>query len=329
MGAAQDRDRSRSNFSALALKRNGRYKNRDSIVLETDSVRVELIPGLGGKIVSLRYKPTGKEWLVEADLHELPQPAYGSSFGDADMSGWDECFPTIGTCAADAEGKVLLPDHGEVWPLAWDEAFDEGSVVCSVNGVAMPYRLSRTLSFAADDTLRMDYIAENLGDEPLPFLWVPHPQFAVSEPTRVELPPSVQDMLCVYGGASRQEGVTYPWAGEAVIGTEQTGDGRKYYAPGPVAEGWCGLTCERSGDWLRMEVDPERVPYLGIWVDEGMYNIRNAIALEPSIGYYDVLDRAIANGTARIVPPRGSCAWSLSVRLGNQASGAGSATEQT
>ncbi|SFB58148.1 Galactose mutarotase [Cohnella sp. OV330] len=293
------------------------YKNRESIVMETDETRVELIPGLGGKIVSLLYKPTSKEWLVQSDLLTMGQPAYGSAFGDADMSGWDECFPTIEPCAAEAGGERMLPDHGEVWALAWDAVVREGRIDCSVDGVALPYRLSRSLSFTAADTLRMDYRAENLGESPLPFLWVPHPQFVVSEPTRIELPPSAQEMLCVFGGAARQEGERYAWtAEEAGVDASPKGDGRKFYAPGKVSEGWCGLSCERSGDWLRMDFDPQRVPYIGVWIDEGMFNRQNAVALEPSIGYFDSLDRARANGTAQTIPPGQAYEWTMTVRLG-------------
>jgi hypothetical protein len=72
-----------------------------------------------------------------------------------------------------------------------------------------------------------------------------------------------------------------------------------------------------------MEVESQRVPYFGVWIDEGMVNDRNIIALEPSIGYYDALDRAMANGTAAVVPPGGSNEWSLSLRLGTGGAAAG------
>lgn len=293
------------------------YRGFASVVLETDTVRAELLPWLGAKIVSLTYKPTGKEWLADAGSRELRRPAYGSSFGEADMSGWDECFPTIDACVADYGGEISLPDHGEVWPLPWDCRIEGAAVTCSVAGVAMPYRLTRALSFAAGDTMRMEYGVRNLGAEALPFLWVPHPQFAVKEPTRIVLPPSVQELLCVFGGRSDREGERRPLAELSLVGPESTGDGRKYYVPGRMAEGWCGLACERSGDWLRMDVDPARVPYFGVWIDEGMGGGRNAIALEPSIGYYDALGRAAANGSAGVVPPGGTVEWTLEVRLGS------------
>ncbi|MFC3800065.1 hypothetical protein [Cohnella sp. GCM10012308] len=292
------------------------YRGMPSVVLETDQIRAELIPGIGAKIVSLVYKPTKREWLIDAGTRELRRLTSASSFGEADLSGWDECFPTVSPCPGDEEGKLRLPDHGEVWPLAWARVVGADSVSCSASGIALPYRLSRTIVFEAADTMRLNYFVENSGSDALPFLWVPHPQFIVPEPTRIMLPSAVREMLCVFGGDSRQAGKRYRWTGESLVLPAQTGDGRKFYVPGQLAEGWCGLVGESSGDWLRMDVNPQSVPYLGVWIDEGIVNDRNVIALEPSIGYYDSLDRAIANGTAAVVQPGGSCEWSLRLRLG-------------
>lgn len=296
--------------------RTSQYRSWLSIVMETELIRAEIIPGLGAKIVSLCFKPTGKEWLVDAGERKLAQPKYGSSFGQADMSGWDEVFPTIDPCDAPGYDGHSLPDHGEVWPLAWDFEITEKEVSCSVEGVAGPYRLMRKLSFPQADQLQMDYCVVNHGAGSLPFLWVPHPQFWVSEPTHIVLPPAVQEMLCVFGGKTQVTGQHYAWKDLSMVGETQTGDGRKYYFPGLYKQGWCGLVGALSGDWLRMSTDPKKVPYLGIWIDEGMGNDRNAIALEPSIGYYDRLDRAIGNGTAPVIEPGQTIEWSLSVSLG-------------
>ncbi|RUS45580.1 hypothetical protein [Cohnella sp. AR92] len=293
------------------------YRGWPSIVLETELMRVELIPGLGAKLVSLRYKATGKEWLVDAGSRALRQPAYGSSFGQADMSGWDECFPTIDPCTVGAD-NIFLPDHGELWALPWTAEANEESVTCSVQGVALPYLFSRNLRFSSADTLRMNYRVANLGDRPFPYLWVPHPQFAVTEPTRIELPPSEREAeaVCVFGGLHHVTGERYRWDELTLVGERQNGDGRKYYAPGRWEEGWCGLSAPISGNWLRLQVDPREVPYFGVWIDEGMGNDRNAIALEPSIGYYDSLERAAENGSAPSVAPGSSHEWSLELRLG-------------
>jgi len=97
-----------------------------------------------------------------------------------------------------------------------------------------------------------------------------------------------------------------------------TGDGKKFYYPGKVAIGRSGLHEQESGNYLMLTVPQDKVPYLGVWIDEGMYNDRVTCALEPGIGYFDSLSAAIVNGTAQIVDPHGSFEWSLTVALGNE-----------
>lgn len=293
------------------------YRDWPSIVLESERIRVELIPQLGAKIVSLSYKPTGKEWLLDAGARELRQ-ADGLSFGQLDMSGWDECFPTIDACSIELEDAavVSLPDHGEVWSLSWEVSVGADSVCCSVKGAALPYELSRAISFVDEDTIRLDYRVVNLGEQPMPFLWVPHPQFAVTEQTRIELPAAMDEAVCMFGGLHHQTGERYRWEELATIDAVVSGDGHKYYAPSRWQEGWCRLLALGSGNWLRLEVDPQQVPYFGLWIDEGMFNDRNVMTPEPSIGYYDSLARAVENGSAPFVAPGGTYEWSMQLQLG-------------
>ncbi|MBD3917250.1 hypothetical protein H8B09_00670 [Paenibacillus sp. PR3] len=300
------------------------YQGWSSVVLESELVRVELIPQLGAKIVSLSYKPTGKEWLLDAGERELKlKQADGLSFGQLDMSGWDECFPTIDACSIELEDAVVvsLPDHGEVWSLSWEASLGADSVCCSVNGAALPYELSRTISFADEGIVRMDYRVVNLGEQSMPFLWVPHPQFAVEEPTQLELPTSTEDALCVFGELHHQTGERYRWDELSLISAAVSGDGHKYYAPSKREEGWCRLLALGSGNWLRLEVDPQQVPYFGVWIDEGMFNDRNVITPEPSIGYYDSLARAVENGSAPFIAPGDAYEWSMKLQPGEMEPG--------
>lgn len=145
-----------------------------------------------------------------------------------------------------------------------------------------------------------------------------HPQFAIVEQTRVLLPETIDRLLCVYGGQSLETMGTYDVPSLSLINPVVTGDGKKFYYPGKVAIGRSGLHEQASGNYLMLTVPQHKVPYLGVWIDEGMYNDRVTCALEPGIGYFDSLSAAIANGTAQIVDPHGSFEWSLTVALGNE-----------
>jgi hypothetical protein len=291
----------------------GEYRGWTSAVIENDSIRVETVPALGGKLVSLLHKPNGKEWLLDSGSRPLKQPVYGSTFTDWDMSGWDECFPTIDACTIDG---VELPDHGEVWPLAWSCETGDDWIRGSVQTEAMPYRLTRTISITGSNRVRLTYQADNLGGKALPFLWAAHPQFAVSEPTRILLPEQVTEMLCVNGGLELETGDTYFRNSFVQLSPALTGDGKKFYYPGEVNFDWSGLYGEDSRSYLVIHAPRRDTPHFGIWMDEGAYNDRSAVALEPGIGYYDSLERAAANGTAGQVEAGGSREWHLELELG-------------
>ncbi|WP_342565601.1 hypothetical protein NST84_10975 [Paenibacillus sp. FSL R7-0345] len=293
------------------------YKGFNSLVLESRQIRLETVPEIGGKLVSILYKPTGKEWMLDSGFRTLRKPEYGSSFGDWDMSGWDECFPSINSCQWDAGEKGAVPDHGEIWALSWDCRINADSIISSVRSPRFPYVFTRTISCLSADIIRFDYHVDNLSNGTMPFLWVPHPQFAVIEPTRVVIPETMKELLCVYGGHGLRTGELYHWDQLSLVAPAVTGDGRKLYYPGNIPQGCSGLYGEYSGDFLCLTVPPDKVPYLGIWVDKGMFNDRVTCALEPGIGYYDSLDVAVRNRTARLIPPRASFSWYMELTLGN------------
>src|SRR5581483_1530299 len=101
----------------------------DAWELESEALRVVIVPELGAKIVSLFDKLAAYEWLV-APMRPPRAVEYGAIFVEQDMSGWDEMMPTIDACAYPVPGAYAnryLPDHGEVWSLPWtrDESDDE------------------------------------------------------------------------------------------------------------------------------------------------------------------------------------------------------------
>jgi galactose mutarotase-like enzyme len=299
----------------------GTYKGMDSIVSENAALRAEVIPELGGKIVSLIYKPTGKEWMIGSGRRPLKQPVYGTSFTEWDMSGWDECFPTIDPCMTGEKGDILLPDHGELWSQPWESLAKEGKVLCSVQGRRLSYRFSRELELKDNATLRLNYEVKNIGDAPLPCLWTAHPQFTIDEPTDIVLPKAMRDLICVFGGRKYETGASFRAPENWTISTDVVGDGRKFYYPKPVSEAWSGLYGRNSGNYLVLKTNRAKVPYWGVWIDEGMCNDRTTVALEPGIGYYDSLERAVRNGTAMLLTPGETSCWHLEIELGCRVGG--------
>ncbi|QGQ94547.1 hypothetical protein EHS13_06445 [Paenibacillus psychroresistens] len=306
------------------------YKGVAAISLETELMKVIVVPEIGAKIVSLFYKPTQKEWLLDSGQRPFLPLGVDALFEKSDMSGWDECFPTIDACKYPLQGKHygnLLPDHGEVWSLPWHAAIEPESLNLKVKGSCLPYVFQRKMSFIADGVMRLEYEVTNLSDEDLAMMWTAHPQFIATSDMAIHLPEAIKQMICVHGGNSLVANETvYNWPIASVSGQDKhldtmdfgvEQDSRKLYYAGEVPEGWSGLSCSKSADYLLFQVSQEQVPYLGIWVDEKHYNDRITCALEPSSGYYDSLAAAVANGKSALVLAGKTLTWQLDVSLGN------------
>jgi len=287
---------------------------------------VIVLPELGGKIVSLLHKPTGKEWLIDSGPRPLVKVPYGSDYGRADLSGWDECFPTIVACDYPAEGVYYgrpMPDHGELWSVPWRMEASASGLIGETDGVALPYRFKRVLAFKDDSTLRMSYSVANVGEEPLSVFWTAHPLFAATEQTRIVLPEGIKQLLCVDGGKAFRQGERYVWPqGDGIRALDRIGppcafDSRKFYAENGLTDGWAMLREADTGEFVSLSWSTAELPHFGFWIDEGEYTGYSVCALEPCNGYYDSLTEAFRRGELLRIVPGETVEWGLEVRVGN------------
>ncbi|HUE75220.1 MAG TPA: DUF5107 domain-containing protein, partial [Chloroflexota bacterium] len=124
-----------------------------ALALESDAIRLVVLPTVSGKMISLVDHSTGREWLWRSPTRRLQPPRYASNFADWDISGFDECFPGIeeGPYPEFPWAGVEVPDHGEWWTLPWNSRVDDGEIVLSLHGVRFPYQVEKRISFVAPD----------------------------------------------------------------------------------------------------------------------------------------------------------------------------------
>ncbi len=248
----------------------------------------------GAKIASL-VDTRGSEWLLPPGKRV---PA-GRAFTEAEMGGWDECAPSIVSCLA-ADGR-RIPDHGDLWDVAWDEEGDGLTVTDSAWG----YRFSRTVTETADGAVRLGY--EVVSDRDQPFLWAAHPQFSAPPGTTVDIEAgAVVDVLDEIGQRRPLDGVLRS------MNTVPEGGCRKYYVVPEDRLGEAVLRVPGRGE-LVMTWDAEVAPYLGVWFDRGAYAREPVIALEPSTGYYDSLQTAVRNDRVLELEAGRPCRWWVEV----------------
>ncbi len=306
------------------------WHNFAAWALENENLRIVIVPQLGGKLASVFDKRTRREWLVGPTLRPLRPASYGARFVDYDVSGWDEMFPTIDACEVMVNGQsVSLPDHGELWSIPWTrEPGSPNELKLSAQGKGFPYCLSRNAKLSAPDTLLFEYEITNPGNGPLPYLWAAHPLFSGHPDTTMIFPASVKEVFVVFGGkqwsAAPKSRDTWPNSSAAGgtlhrldrVGPVDLHDCRKFYAAPETPISWAGMRDESTGNWLRLDWSVDRVPYLGIWIDEGTYCTEPVMALEPATGFYDSLAIASELGKHSLLPPQSSHRWQVSIRLG-------------
>ncbi|HEX3053772.1 MAG TPA: hypothetical protein VHP83_24145 [Aggregatilineaceae bacterium] len=307
------------------------WYDQPAFQLETSDFQAVTVPGMGAKIVSLLDKKAGREWLVTPGARAFKPAPYGASFIAYDMSGWDEMFPTIDECHYPAPGPyqgALLPDHGEVWALPWDiEQAQDNSLRLGVTGRALPYRLTRTMSFANSQTLRLDYDLTNTGSTDLIWLWAAHPLFIAEPAVEIQLPAEVSEVINIKDTADWGDpGLHYSWPAAKTVHGEpfilnQTRPRserkyRKYNLLPDQPVSWAALFDQQSNSRLKMAWDAAKVPYLGIWVVEGSSNPVTVTAPEPSTAFYDSLEIAWAEKRFPTIAPGGVEHWIVTVSFG-------------
>lgn len=314
----------------MATVRPAEVDQQAGFALEDDRVTVVVLPGVGSKIVSLRHRPSGREWIWRNPARRIVPPTYDSPFDRWDISGYDDCFPTIGACRYPDEPwrGIAIPDHGEVWTLPWSSTIEGDTVVLDVTGIRFPYRLRKVL--ALDDAgLRLDYTLTNPTPFPFHYLFSAHPLLAATATTEVEIPRGAR--LRVDSSIDRRLGErfdehSWPITRDRFGATVDlrrldptAGFGDKLYTT-RLSEGWARLIDRATGDWLRFAWDPAELPLLGLWLNQGGWPSPHEptfnVALEPCTGYPDPLDLARAGGEHATAPPGGTVAWSLRVDVG-------------
>ena len=247
-----------------------------------------------------------------------------------DISGFDECFPAI------AEGlypewpwkDTVIPDHGEIFTLPWNCKIEKDKLVMTVYGIRFPYRFVKVMSLE-QNTVKISYELENLSPCDFKYIWSAHPLFAVNEGTKILIPgnPRLRTDFSKYErfGKHLYE-TTWPQAQQAdgqkvdlsIIRSAKQDAATKVFTT-KLAEGYCGFEYPDTGDFLKMSFPVEKVPYVGIWINEGGWPFEGKrsfnVALEPCTGCPDKLETAIQRGEHALIKGTSKNTWYMNITI--------------
>lgn len=155
-----------------------------TVVLENDRLRVEIAPTVGGRVISLRHRATGREFLWRNPRLTLRPCAPGAEYDPNFYGGMDELLPND---LPETINGLACPDHGELWTLAL-------TVETAADGVTLSGRLprfgleyQRRMRLAANRLL-CDYRIANAAAAERQFMWKLHAALAVQPGDRILCP---------------------------------------------------------------------------------------------------------------------------------------------
>lgn len=283
---------------------------KENVLITLGDCSVNIFPRLGGKIASILVK--GHE-LLQTPIHPYGPRNKTMGFNEGDASGWDECLPTVSGCTVPtANGPVDTTDHGDLWRVEWDLlAQTANSITLRGECFTLPLALERKLTLTQTDKgyrIAVEYKLINIGSFETPWSWSAHPGYVAEEGDILQLPESIQSLLIWWTRNDRLDKTTgraaWPIAKLAAGGVtdlsisqpEHSGVGDKLFA-GPLtpAENWIALERPKAGVRLKVSFDPEKTPYLGIWIcqdgyPEGYHVQQHCVAMEPCTAPADTLN---------------------------------------
>ena len=314
-----------------------------TITIANDAMRVVVAPTLGGKILSLQSRRTGREWLwsnPHLTLRSIPKEP--SDFGQYDFGGWDEIFPSVAPCSAreSAWGSRQITDHGLLWHRPWScvdatESKASGhkgdAVALCVDDPTLPFRFERSLTLSpGTGPLIVEYILTNQGDSSLPYIWAAHPLVAVAAGMTIDLPVGTHMAVsgCV-GFEMPSRETTFIWPvlelkdGKS-IDFSQVPDATAAIAAklftGRLVEGWVQVINENANESLRMSFDANVIPHVGMWANYSAWSGVGTepyfnCGIEPTTSPTDNLSCAILASQNAMLPPSEARRWHLIVEL--------------
>lgn len=281
------------------------------MILENDSLKIELHPGMGGKISSFYHKGKNFELAAQSRKELCGLPSAEGGFGPYAF-GMDDAFPNIDAERIEWKGRTILyPDHGEIWKAAFEVTKQSADSVClHWKSPDLEYSYRKTLKLSRN-VLHINYQITNESGDELPCIWTWHGLMRYEEDMEVILPDGVTHCWNVLTGPVLGEaGTVYPLENERYDFTRvpkaETRSMVKFYAEQRIKQGRCGLRYPSQEMTCIMEYDEKILPYWGFWITAGGLLGDYNCALEPANGFYDSISRAGKNGKLPILAA-GAC----------------------
>ncbi|HEY8456860.1 MAG TPA: aldose 1-epimerase [Actinopolymorphaceae bacterium] len=259
----------------------------DVVRLESDTLAVDVVPGKGGDIISIRWKPRDLElmwqspWGLRHRGASFVPGGTEATLMDAYPGGWQTVFPNAGDEVH--EHGVLWGFHGEAWLAAYDYTPTRpAEVTLRTRLVRSPFAIERRIALQ-DSDLTVTETVRNEGGVPVEAAWGHHVAFGppfLDGSCRLDTPGAtvVVDDERDVPGSDLVRGGRFAWpqakdrAGNPVDLREVPAADparpveRLYYLV-DLSAGDVSLTNHRVGVRARLQWDTSVMPYTWMWYE--------------------------------------------------------------
>jgi hypothetical protein len=248
--------------------------------LENALLRVDVAPGVGGRVVSLMDKASGHEFLWHNARLKLERCAPGSKYDPNFYGGIDELIPND---MPEVFNGMKNPEHGELWttPLA---ARVEGETLVLTGTLpqsGLSYERRMTLR-PNSPHLDIDYCIGNPTPEVRQFMWKLHAALQIEPGDRIECP--ARTAKVIGRGTRRNSTDPFPWPiiegqrADIIPALDGTLDFMFLY---DLEEGRMALVRPTAGLTVAYTFDKAVFPYCWLFASFGWLDGHYTAVLEP------------------------------------------------
>ncbi len=293
------------------------YDGQPLIRLENSCLAADVLPGMGGKVLSLIDKEADRNVLWRNQRVRVRPGPLQADVDDYFAGGWDDAFPTCDPCLN--EHGEQLPYMGELWNLGLDPQVEEAgpgrvAVVMEAQMPITPARWRRRISLSADrPVLLVESRVENVGPRPFRFCWGSHAALAVHQGMRLDVPAAIGEVTD--GGVAGALGALgerydYPLVpcrggGEFDVSRVPPAElgAHGLHALQGLGAGWAAATDPATRRGVGLVFDPETFGCVWQWMAYGGFRGWYHAILEPWTAPQTSLAAAIEAGTALTLSP--------------------------
>lgn len=284
--------------------------------LESAHLRVDIAPGIGGRIVGIVERSTGHEFLWRNPRLALRPLPPGSAYDPNFYGGIDELLPND---VPENIGGIDCPDHGELWttPLACEHRDGAIRLAGTLPLTGLVYEKQISLRESSPH-LDIRYRITNPAAQPRAFMWKLHAAIAAQPGDVIDCPARTGQ---VADAAWSRFSTLEPFAWPVIEGQEA----HIVPAPGPTCDFFylSGLETGRMA-WRRpaaglefcIGFDTAVFPYAWLFSSYGGLDGHFTAVLEPCTTMPISVNEALRRGQCTVLDPGRSLETTVSLRAG-------------